>query len=276
MIEYPVIDVWMQPGLQKFLNEPMFDSLKRWNKNGGLSEEIPVEHTLRDMDQANIVKGLLSSWTGPAGPLIPNETIDAMVQRFPDRFYGIASVPINRPVEAVDILDHYVTHQGFKGLRIVQWLWNLPPTHAYYYPLFTRCVQLDIPVCLQVGHTGPLMPSEVGRPIPYIDQVAIDFPKLKIVCGHIGYPWTNEMIAVATKHKNVYIDTSAYTTKRYPLELVQFMKAHGRKKVLFGTNYPMISPGKCLENLADLQLPQDVSENFLYKNAERVFKIEVS
>ena len=73
-----------------------------------------------------------------------------------------------------------------------------------------------IPFCTQVGHTGPLRPSETGRPIPYIDQVAIDFPELVIVCGHIGYPWTTEMIAVCDKHPNVYIDTSAYTAQALP------------------------------------------------------------
>ena len=83
--------------------------------------------------------------------------------------------------------------------------------------------------------------DETGRPIPYIDQVALDFPDLMIVCGHIGYPWTEEMIAVARKHENVYIDTSAYTAKRYPPELVDYMQSKsGRQKVMFGTNYPMI------------------------------------
>jgi hypothetical protein len=98
-------------------------------------------------------------------------------------------------------------------------------------------VQLGVPFCTQVGHTGPLCPSETGRPIPYIDQVALDFPELTTVCGHVGYPWTEEMIAVARKHDNVVIDTSAYTTKRLPPELVTYLKTRsGQHKVLFGTN----------------------------------------
>ena len=94
------------------------------------------------------------------------------------------------------------------------WLWDLPPTDRRYYPLYAECIELDIPFCTQVGHTGPLAPSETGRPTPYIDQIAIEFPELRIVAGHIGYPWTQEMVAVATKHENVYIDTSAYTPLR--------------------------------------------------------------
>lgn len=134
-----------------------------------------------------------------------------------------------------------------------------------------------MPFCTQVGHTGPLRPSETGRPIPYIDQVALDFPELVIVCGHVGYPWTEEMVAVARKHENVYIDTSAYTLKRLPPELVRFMKTGtGQRKVLFGTNYPMISPTRALEALGELGLTEDGRRDFLHANAERVFSLEVN
>jgi uncharacterized protein len=96
------------------------------------------------------------------------------------------------------------------------------------------------------------------------------------VCGHIGYPWTTEMIAVATKHPNVFIDTSAYTAKRYPAELVAYITENGRKKVLFGTNYPMLTPARCLEGLDELIRDEEARELFLHRNAERVFKLETS
>ena len=92
------------------------------------------------------------------------------------------------------------------------------------------------------------------------------FPELKIVGGHIGYPWTEEAVAVATKHENVYIDTSAYTIKRYPPELVRYLKSNGKKKVLFGTNYPMIQPQKALEGLEELELEDEAKELFLSGN----------
>lgn len=131
---------------------------------------------------------------------------------------------------------------------------------------------VGVPFCTQIGHTGPLMPSEVGRPI-YLDQVALDFPELVVVAGHIGYPWTEEAIAVASKHENVDIDTSAYTVGRYPSELVAFMQAHGKRKVLFGSNYPMIMPKKALEGLEALGLDDTVKALFLGGNAQRVFKL---
>ncbi len=275
MNEKKIIDVWMQHPTRRFYNHPMFASLRRWNKTELADAEIPLESTVRSMDEALVSKGLICSWQGPSGDLISNQEVATFVRQYPDRFVGIASAPLNKPVTAVAELNRCVVEYGFKGLRIVQWLWNLPATHAYYYPLFAKCVELDVPVCLQVGHTGPLMPSEVGRPIPYIDQVALDFPELKIVCGHIGYPWTTEMIAVSTKHQHVYIDTSAYTARRYPRELVSYLKHHGRDKILFGTNYPMITPRKCLENLAELELTEEVANKFLFQNAIRVFNLKV-
>lgn len=274
MTEKKIIDVWMQHPNLNFINHPMFESLRRWMGIDKVTEEIPVELTISVMDQGNVRKGLICAWWGPQGPLISNEEVASVVNRFPDRFVGIGSVNLFRPMEAVRELRRCVKVLGFKGLRIVQWFWNLPPTDRKYYPLYAECIDLDIPVCLQVGHTGPLCPSEPGRPIPYIDEIALDFPELKIVCGHIGYPWTTEMIAVATKHPNVFIDTSAYISKRYPPELIEYMKKNGRKKVLFGTNYPMITSSKCLEGIDDLQLEDDVKESFLFRNAERVFKLQ--
>lgn len=263
-----VVDVWAQHPTKRFLAEPFFDSIKKWT--GQNIQEIPLESTLQAMKSAGVGRALLSAWYGPNGPLISNEEVLEITTRYPDLFSGIASADLRNPVEAVRTLRKYVSEHGFKGMRIVQWLWELPCTHPLYYPLYVACVELNVPVCLQVGLTGPLRSSESGRPI-HIERIALDFPDLKIVCGHIGYPWHAEMIAFATKFPNVYIDTSAYKPKRYPSELVAYMKAHGRHKVLFGTNYPMLTPDACLKELDVLGLEPEVRELFLSKNARDVF-----
>ena len=256
--DFKIIDVWMQHPTMLFSNHRMFDSLRRWTGQEKLTSEIPLDFTIGLMDQAQVAKGLICAWWSPAGPLITNDEVSSYVKQYPDRLYGVASVDLYRPMEAVRELRRCVKEQGFKALRIVQWLWNLPPTDRRYYPLYAECIELGIPFCCQVGHTGPLCPSEPGRPIPYIDEVAIEFPELKIVGGHIGYPWTTEMIAVSTKHENVYIDTSAYVAKRFPPELVTYMKKHGSKKAMFGTNYPMVTAAMCLKDLDALQLTEEV------------------
>jgi uncharacterized protein len=118
-----------------------------------------------------------------------------------------------------------------------------------------------------------LCPSEPRRPIPYLDHVALEFPELVIVGGHIGYPWTTEMISLATKYPNVYIDTSAYTVRRYPPELVAYLRGHGRKKVLFGSNHPAWPAKQCLEGLETLDLDAEVADLFLHGNSDRVFRL---
>lgn len=116
------------------------------------------------------------------------------------------------------------------------------------------------------------MPSETGRPVPYLDEVALTFPELKIVGGHIGYPWTQEMIGLAWKHPNVFINTSAHLPRYYPKELVHFIKSYGQDKVLFGTNFPQLPFDKAVQQVEDLDLSHEVKEKFIFKNAKRVFK----
>ena len=273
-----IIDAWAQHPTARHLDQPMFESLRRWTRDdrSGLAQastEWPVSVTVASMDEAGIAKSLICAWVGPKGALISNDEVAGFVREAPDRLVGVGSVDIARPREAVREIRRCVRDLGFKAIRVLPWLWEMPPTHARFYPVFNECCELGVPFCTQVGHTGPLMPSEVGRPIPYIDQVAIDFPELVIVGGHIGYPWTEEMIAVATKHANVYIDTSAYTVRRYPPNLVAYLKAHGRAKVMFGSNWPMISPAKALEGLDSLGLDTDTRAAFLYENAARVFRL---
>jgi uncharacterized protein len=274
-----IIDVWMQHPTPRFIQHDMFDSLRRWMRGQqpeamqATEQQLPLELTIAAMDAAGVERGLIAAWYGPEGDLISNDEVAAFVARYPDRFVGVASVDLRRPVAAVRELRRAVRELGMRALRIVPWLWGLPPNDRRYYPLYAECVELGIPFCTQVGHTGPLRTSETGRPIPYLDDVALEFPDLVIVGGHIGYPWTNEMIALATKYPNVYIDTSAYTAKRFPPELVAYMKGNGRRKVLFATNYPMITPQHALESLDALELEEESKELFLSGNARRVFAL---
>jgi predicted TIM-barrel fold metal-dependent hydrolase len=269
------IDVWMQHPTQRFLRSDMLASLRRWTGGSIPDTEIPIETTVAAMDAAAVDFGLLSAWRGPNGQdLVSNDEVAGWVHDHPDRFRGLATVDLDRPMPAVRELRRRIA-EGFVGLRVVPWLWDAPPTDRRYYPLFAACVEAAVPFCTQVGHTGPLRPSETGRPIPYIDQVALDFPELTIVCGHVGYPWTEEMVAVARKHENVYIDTSAYTIRRLPQELTRFMKTGtGQRKVLFGTNYPMIAPTHVLAGLDELGLTDVARHDFLHGNAARVFQLE--
>ncbi len=266
-----VVDAWMQQPTARFLADPMFESLRRWA--GGAIADVPLEATIAAMDAAGVRLGLTCAWWGPEGPLISNDEVAGFVGQYPGRLLGVASVDLHRPLAAVRELRRCVRELGFRALRVIPWLWELPPDDRRYYPLYAECIELGVPFCLQVGHTGPMRSSEPGRPIPYLDRVALDFPELTIVGGHIGWPWTEEMIALATKYPNVYIDTSAYTARRYPPALVAYLRGHGRRKVLFGSNHPAWPASQCLADLAALGLDAETTELFLHGNAERVFDL---
>ncbi len=268
-----MIDAWIQHPNPGFLGHEMFEPLRRWMGLDEAPDVFPIDFTLAALDAAGIDVGVLCAWHGPEGAHISNEEVAAAVAAHPTRFIGLASVDVRRPMNGVRALRHAVSDLGLRGLRILPWLWELHPDDRRFYPLYAACVELGIPLCLQVGQTGPLRPSEFGRPIPHLDRVALEFPELVIVAGHIGFPWTNEMIGLATKFLNVYIDTSAYTPRRYPPELVTYMRGHGRKKVLFGSNWPMIEPRKCIAEVGALGLDAEGEQAFLHGNAARVFGI---
>lgn len=271
----PIIDAWAQPARRDAFEK--LPEVARLFKQSGSSHLIENGLTpaqiVAEMDRAGIRTLMLSAWHRPGISIYSNDLIAEMIAEFPDRFVGVAAVNLEKPVEAVRELDRAVKQFGFKALRVIPWLWKLPPNDKLYFPLYVKCIELDIPFCTQVGHTGPLMPSETGRPVPYLDEVALVFPELKIVAGHIGHPWTDEMIGVAWKHENVYIDTSAYLPRYYPPQLLHYLKTYGQDKVMFGTNFPMLSLEKCVQQVNELGLADDVKAKFLFENAQRVFKL---
>ncbi|MFT4974458.1 MAG: putative TIM-barrel fold metal-dependent hydrolase [Myxococcota bacterium] len=268
-----IIDAWIQHPTVDFARHPMFASFLRWLPLDSLPEVLPDELTIGALDAGGISQAVLTAWHGPEGPLLSNDEVARLVRKYPDRLVGVASVDLHRPMVAVRELRRRVKEDGFRGLRMLPWLWRLPPNDRRYYPLYAECVELGVPFCLQVGHTGPTGPSEPGRPIPYLEDVAEDFPELVILAGHTGFPWTDEMISLARRYPNVYIDTSAYKPRRYPPQLVSYMRGSGRKKVVFASDWPMIMPADCISQIDELGLDAEARRMFLHDNAAKIFKL---
>lgn len=121
----PIIDAWMQHPTRRFIGHPMFESLRRWTGMEGPAPDVPLDFTLAAMDEARVKLGLICAWWGPQGPLIGNDEVAASAAQYPDRFVGIAAVDLYRPMDAVRELRRCVKQLGFKGLRIVRWLWRV-------------------------------------------------------------------------------------------------------------------------------------------------------
>ncbi|MEM1416026.1 MAG: amidohydrolase family protein [Myxococcota bacterium] len=265
-----VVDAWMQHPTGAFMAHRMFASLRRWM---GLPDEVgdvPLATTLGAMDAAGVDGALVSAWCGDTGWLLTNDHVAEVVAQAPTRFSGVGSVDLRDPVEAAREVRR-CAERGFVGIRVLPWLWGLPPDDRRYYPVYVACVEAGLPFCTQIGHTGPLRSSEPGRPIPYLERVLLDFPELVVVGGHVGAPWIHEVLSLLHKFPRFHVDTSAYALHRLPAELVTYVKGRGRERVLFGSNYPMLTPAACLERVDELGLDDEARTAFLGGNATRVF-----
>lgn len=267
------IDVWGQIPTQRMAESPLFEPLRRWMGASEDSQHVSAEQTLSELDKAGIDVMILSAWYGLTGSLISNEELAAQIAAAPNRFRGLASADIRRPEYAAQQLRDWLSHEQFVGVRILPWLTDLPPNDRRYYPIYALCVELGVPVCTQIGHTGPLMRSETGRLIPYLEDVLLDFPSLKMVGGHLGYPWIDELTTLTIKFPNFYVDTSAYSAKRFPARFVDYMKGIGRDRVMFGSNWPMIAPRQCLSGLEQLGLTDAQEAAYRGEIARTVFKL---
>lgn len=242
---------------------------------------VPIETYLEKMDRAGIERSLLIAVRAgdiniKGGFEIPYETVYEICQEYPDRFSGLCGVDPFRGMQGLRELERAVTEYGFVGAHLYPHWCGLPPDHAKYYPYYTKCAELDIPIMMQVGHNlvysrERRLPS-VGRPI-CLDQVAIDFPELKLLGIHIGVPWTDEMISMCWKHENVYTAGDAYAPKYWPESFVHYANSYGKEKVLFGTDWPVIDPERAVKEIDELGFRDDAKQLLMRDNALRVFKL---
>ncbi|SVC45226.1 uncharacterized protein METZ01_LOCUS298080 [marine metagenome] len=242
---------------------------------------VPIETYLEKMDRAGIERSLLIAVRAgdiniKGGFEIPYETVYDICQKYPDRFSGLGGVDPFRGMQGLRELESAVKEYGFVGAHLYPHWCGLPPDHAKYYPYYTKCAELDIPIMMQVGHNlvysrERRLPS-VGRPI-CLDQVAIDFPELKLLGIHIGVPWTDEMISMCWKHENVFTAGDAYAPKYWPESFVHYANSYGKEKVLFGTDWPVIDPERAVKEIDELGFRDDAKQLLMRDNALRVFKL---
>ena len=243
---------------------------------------VTIEDYLRKMDAAGIERSLLiavragePAWQGSFE--IPYQQIAQYCDAYPDRFSGLAGVDPTRGVQQLKELDHAVKELGFVGAHFYPHWFRMPPDSALCYPIYSRCEELGVPIMMQVGQNliyqkDVRLPS-VAKPI-LLDQVAIDFPNLVLIGIHIGVPWTDEMIAMAWKHENVYIGIDAYAPKHLPASLKHYMNSYGSHKVMFGTDWPVIDPERAVSEIHEHALRPESLEKIMRGNAVKVFRLE--
>lgn len=244
-------------------------------------EGISLEETLRRMDAAGIERSfLIAAKVGvkhhPACYHVPYRLVAEAVQKYPARFSGLAGVDPTEGMAGVRELEKAVRDDGFIGAHTYPHWFELAPDHARYYPFYAKCVELDIPIQMQVGQSmvyDPTYPRRsVGRPI-CLDTVACDFPELKLVGIHVGIPWTDEMIAMAWKHANVYIGCDAHRPTYWPESFIKYMNSYGQDKVIFGTDFPVLDFERTRADFEALGLKPEVRRKVLRDNTLRLYRL---
>ncbi|MBS38486.1 MAG: amidohydrolase [Thiotrichales bacterium] len=198
------------------------------------------------------------------------EEVVELTTAHPDRIFGLFGVNPHQGMDGVRELEHAVKEHGFRGIHIHPHGYDMPPDHAYYFPYYAKCEELGVPAVLSMGHTLDFLPIDAGRPI-HLDKVALYFPNLNIVCTHTGWPWVEEAIALAHKHPNYYIGTSAYAPKYWRPEMVRFINGRGKDKVMWGTDFPLVLHEESLRQIDELGLKEENKQALLHGNATRVF-----
>ncbi|RME64054.1 MAG: amidohydrolase, partial [Alphaproteobacteria bacterium] len=194
----------------------------------------------------------------------------------PDRFYGLAGIDPYDGMNGVRALEDAVKNMGFIGAHLYPHWFELPPNHAKYYPFYAKCIELDVPIQMQVGQS--LIYSKqhrcrsVGRPIT-LDDIACDLPELKLIGSHVGIPWADEMIAMAWKHENIFICTDAHSPKYWPASVVHYINSYGQDKVIFGTDFPVLDFARTRAEIDAFDLKPEAKRKFLRDNAKRIYGI---
>jgi predicted TIM-barrel fold metal-dependent hydrolase len=207
---------------------------------------------------------------------MPYDVVARACAKYPQRFKGLAGIDPFTGMKGVREFESAVKNDGFIGAHLYPHWFELAPDQARYYPFYGKCVELDVPIQMQVGQSMIYAPDfpcrSVGRPIT-LDGVACDFPELKLVGIHVGIPWTDEMIAMAWKHRNVFIGCDAHRPKYWPESFVKYINSFGQDKVIFGTDFPVLPFRRTIEDIDAIGFKPEVRRKLLRDNVLRIYNL---
>jgi uncharacterized protein len=210
-------------------------------------------------------------------PPVPNEEVAEAAAANPDVIIPFASVDPHRGKAGVRQIRTLVRDHGVKGFKFHPNLQAFSPDDRLAYPLYEAIEEAGAIAVFHTGQTGigAGAPGGGGIRLKYsnpmlVDDVAADFPGMRIVLAHPSFPWQDEALAVATHKPNVYIDLSGWSPKYFPPQLVQYANTLLKDKVLFGSDYPLLTPDRWLADFAALPIKDEVRPRILKENAARL------
>jgi uncharacterized protein len=227
------------------------------------------------------LKAVLLAWdaeTATGRPRVPNETVAQACREWPGAFCGLGSVDPRKGQQAVDEVAG-IAELGLRGVKFHPSLQAFAPDDERYWPVFEACERHGLLALFHTGTSGigARQPGGQGIRLDYahplkLDPVAAAFPGLTVVAAHFGWPWHMDLIAMALHKTNVHIDISGWSPRRIPQEVIREMRGRLSDQFLWGSDFPFITPERCLTELTELDLPDDVTDKVLRENASRVLR----
>jgi predicted TIM-barrel fold metal-dependent hydrolase len=265
--------------------------LSKWIEQGLLRDEEskgyvqPAEHLFKGareaiqrgadikdiialMDEVGVEKGLVGvSVEDDHGPNLE------VIEEYPDRFVGYVHLNPYFGMDHVRKLEKLVkVHKGIKAASCAAFEIQRPYNDKIYYPVYAKCVELDIPIIVYVGIPGPRIPGDCQNPM-YLDEVCWFFPELRIVMRHGGMPWEALCISLMLKWPNLFYSTSAMVPKWIPKDIIYYANTRGKDKVMYAGYYPYIDFYTLKSGIEELPLRDHIWPKFLRENAIKVFKL---
>ncbi len=207
-----------------------------------------------------------------------NDWVATFAQKYPDTFIGFGSVDPWRGKDAVNEIERSAKELGLRGIKFLPMMQEFYPNEHRFYPLYEKMVALGLIAMFHTGTTavGAGLPGGGGihlkytKPIPYIDDVAADFPDLTIIMAHPSFPWQDEQLAVLVHKPNVFMDMSGWSPKYFSPNLIQYANTLLQDKMLFGSDYPGLTPERWLRDFEATPFRDEVRPKILLENAKRV------
>ncbi len=227
--------------------------------------DISLDEMLAIMDRCGVEKSILSARVENPSPYVLS-----FPKARPDRFALAAYVDPRRGMPALRELEILRKNEPVVIARAVPFMINLPPNDRAYYPLYAKCIELNLPISVNTGIPGPPAPGRCQDPM-FLDEVCLFFPELKLVMAHGADPWWQVAIRLMIKYANLHLMTSAYAPRYFPPELLHYMNTRGQDKIIYASDHPVLSMERCIKEAEALDLREGVLDKFLYSNAQRLF-----
>ena len=255
------------------------EAAARYFRTGFTGDALPtVDDVAAYYRERNVAAVLFTvDWELESGvPPIPNEEIAAAAREHPDILIPFASVDPARP-DAPERARRLIAEHGVRGFKFHPNLQRFFPNDESAYPLYEVIAEAGLPALFHSGHSGigTGVPGGGGLRLKYsnplcLDDVAADFPGLPIVLAHPSFPWQDEAISVCLHKENVFIDLSGWSPKYFPPQLVQYANTQLRHKVLFGSDFPLITPDRWLADFAEAPFKDEVRPLVVKENAAKL------